>query len=77
MPVMDGFVFAERMRMHPDWRSIPIVVVTAHDVTAEERKRLGGSVETIITKAGRSKEELLNQVRDALDNCDVPRLSPV
>jgi CheY-like chemotaxis protein len=77
MPVMDGFVFADRVRVHPDWRSIPIVVVTAHDVTPEERKRLGRSVETIITKAGRSNEELLNKVRDALDNCDVPRLSSV
>jgi signal transduction histidine kinase/DNA-binding response OmpR family regulator len=77
MPVMDGFAFAERVRVHPDWRSIPIVVVTAHDVTAEERKRLGRSVETIIHKAGRSQDELLSQVRDALDNCDVPRLQPV
>jgi CheY-like chemotaxis protein len=77
MPVMDGFAFAERVRVHPDWRSIPIVVVTAHDVTAEERKRLGRSVETIIHKAGRSQDELLEQVRDALDNCDVPRLQPV
>jgi signal transduction histidine kinase/CheY-like chemotaxis protein len=76
MPVMDGFAFADRVRMRPDWRSIPIVVVTAHDLTAEERKRLGGSVETIIHKAGRSKDELMSHVLDALDNCSVPRLSP-
>jgi signal transduction histidine kinase/CheY-like chemotaxis protein len=77
MDVMDGFEFAEKMRTHPEWRSIPIVVVTAHDLTARERKRLNGSVETIIQKAGRSKRELLSQVLDALDNCSVPRLVEV
>jgi signal transduction histidine kinase/CheY-like chemotaxis protein len=76
MPVMDGFEFATRVRAHPDWRSIPIVVVTAHDLTRAERKRLDG-VETILQKAGRSSEELLTQVRDALDNCAVGRLTSV
>ncbi|HEU4880523.1 MAG TPA: response regulator [Gemmatimonadaceae bacterium] len=76
MPVMDGFEFAARVRAHPDWRSIPIVVVTAHDLTPVERKRLNG-VETILQKAGHSSEELLNQVRDALDNCAVGRLAAV
>jgi CheY-like chemotaxis protein len=76
MPVMDGFEFAARVRAHPDWRSIPIVVVTAHDLTRAERKRLDG-VETIVQKAGRSSDELLSQVRDALDNCAVARLTTV
>jgi signal transduction histidine kinase/CheY-like chemotaxis protein len=73
MPVMDGFEFADAVRAHAEWRSIPIVVVTSHDVTTAERKRLGGSVETIIQKTGRSNEELLTQVRDALDNCATGR----
>ena len=54
MPVMDGFAFAARVRSAPDWRSIPIVVVTAHDLTSDERKRLNGNVETILHKAGHS-----------------------
>jgi signal transduction histidine kinase/CheY-like chemotaxis protein len=77
MEVMDGFTFVEHVRIHPEWRSIPIVVVTAHDLTAQDRKRLNGSVETIIQKAGKSAEELLGQVVDALDNCSVPRLEMV
>jgi signal transduction histidine kinase/CheY-like chemotaxis protein len=75
MPVMDGFTFADRVRLHPDWRSIPIVVVTAHDLTGEERRRLNGYVETIVQKAGCSRGELLERVRDALDNSAVPRLT--
>ena len=77
MDVMDGFTFVEHVRTHPEWRSIPIVVVTSHDVTAEERKRLNGRVETILQKAGRSNDQLLSQVLDALDNCSVSRVSEV
>ena len=68
MPEMDGFEFAERVRRHPEWRSIPIVVLTAMDLTSDDRQRLNGYVESIIRKAGDSRESLLNQVRDLLDD---------
>jgi signal transduction histidine kinase/CheY-like chemotaxis protein len=68
MPEMDGFEFAERVRRHSEWRSIPIVVLTAMDLTNDDRQRLNGYVESIIRKAGDSRESLLNQVRDLLDD---------
>ncbi|MFN2601909.1 MAG: response regulator [Gemmatimonadaceae bacterium] len=74
MPVMDGFDFVDTVRQHAAWRSIPIVVVTAADLTNEQRRRLNGCVETILHKEGHAKEDLMRQVRDALDNCSVPRL---
>ena len=77
MPVMDGFAFADTLRKHPDWRSIPIVVVTAHDLTGEERRRLNGYVETIIQKEGRSREQLMEQVRESLEEYAAPRGQPV
>jgi CheY-like chemotaxis protein len=77
MPVMDGFEFADRVRSHPEWQGIPIVVVTAHDLTGDERRRLNGYVEKILLKAGGSREELLNRVREELDHCAAPRLAPV
>jgi signal transduction histidine kinase/CheY-like chemotaxis protein len=73
MPEMDGFEFAARVRRHPEWRSIPIVVLSAHDLTASERRRLNGNVESIIRKEGDSHETLLNQVRDLLDDWAAPR----
>jgi CheY-like chemotaxis protein/nitrogen-specific signal transduction histidine kinase len=75
MPEMDGFEFADRVRQHPEWRSIPIVVLTAKDLTAEERRRLNGSVETILRKAGDSRTALLNQVRDLVAKCSARRRS--
>jgi signal transduction histidine kinase/CheY-like chemotaxis protein len=73
MPEMDGFEFAARVRRHPEWRSIPIVVLTSHDLTGEERRRLNGNVESIIQKAGESAEALLLQVRDLLAEWAAPR----
>jgi len=72
MPEMDGFEFANRVRQHPEWRSIPIVVMTAKDLSAEERQRLNGSVETILHKAGSSREALLDQVHDLVAKCALP-----
>jgi len=66
MPEMDGFEFAAQVRRRPEWRGIPIVVVTAHDLTGEERRRLNGYVETILQKPGDSREALLEQLRDML-----------
>jgi signal transduction histidine kinase/DNA-binding response OmpR family regulator len=73
MPEMDGFVFAAEVRMRPEWRSIPIVVVTAQDLTSDDRRRLSGNVETILRKHGDSREELLEQVRDLLAGSNVSR----
>lgn len=71
MPVMDGFDFADRVRQRREWRTIPIVVVTAHELSASERRRLNGSVEAVIQKSGRSVDDLQAQVSEALKNCGV------
>jgi len=44
MPEMDGFQFVDHVRQHEAWRAIPIVVVTAKDLTAADRLRLNGYV---------------------------------
>ncbi len=74
MPEMDGFAFAIEVRQHPEWRSIPIVVVTAQDLTNDDRRRLNGHVETILQKKGDSQEELLAHVRDLLNDSTAIRL---
>ena len=74
MPEMDGFEFAVEVRQHPEWRSIPIVVVTAQDLTNEDRRRLNGHVETILQKQGDSQEALLAHVRDLLKESTAVRL---
>jgi CheY-like chemotaxis protein len=50
MPVMDGFGFLAVMRARPEWQHIPVVIVTAKDLTGEYRKRLNGMVEEVLEK---------------------------
>lgn len=51
MPVMDGFDFLLAMRGNPDWRDIPVIVVTAKDLTEDDRTILSGKVEQILEKS--------------------------
>src|SRR5262249_32605521 len=50
MPTMDGFLFIEELRKTESWRSIPIIVVTALDLTADDRSRLTGQVQRVLQK---------------------------
>jgi CheY-like chemotaxis protein len=67
MPVMDGFEFVLEMREVEAARGIPIVVVTAKDVTEEDRRRLNGGVVGLIQKRGLDRDSLLAQLREQLD----------
>ena len=69
MPEMDGFAFVEAMRKRPQWQAIPVVVVTAKDLTPEDHQRLNGYVERILTKGSHTREELLAQVRQLVMAC--------
>jgi two-component system, NtrC family, sensor kinase len=62
MPEMDGFQFVEQLRLKETWRSIPIIVITAKDLTEQDRQRLHGYVEGILQKGAYKPEELLREV---------------
>lgn len=64
MPVMNGFDFLRELRAQPKWGKIPVVVLTAKDLTVGDRKQLKGNVELILQKGDYSRERLLDQVRD-------------
>jgi len=62
MPEMDGFEFLVAMRAHADWQDIPVLVVTAKDLNAEEHARLQGDVERIMQKNASELDELLREL---------------
>ena len=62
MPEMDGFEFLVEMRSRAQWRDIPVLVVTAKDLTAEERARLNGDVERVLQKGSSELNELLEEI---------------
>lgn len=63
MPQMDGFAFLQQLRKNVEWRRIPVVVVTAKELDAEDRQRLNGGVERVLQKGAFSLEELKAEVR--------------
>ena len=71
MPVMDGFDFLTVMRARPEWRHIPVIVITAKDLTADDRNRLTGRVEEIVEKSAYTHEQLLQHVSEAVAKCNI------
>ena len=67
MPEMDGFEFVAELRRSESGRRLPVVVVTARDLSADERARLDGQVKRVFRKGSFSREELTGELRRALD----------
>ena len=63
MPEMDGFQFVAELRKNAEWKTIPVIVVTAKDLTADERAELNGYVLSVLHKDAHTREELLAHVR--------------
>jgi signal transduction histidine kinase/CheY-like chemotaxis protein len=63
MPEMDGFEFVAVLHEQERWRSIPVLVITAKDVSKEERARLEGRATRILQKGGYGQTELLSEIR--------------
>ena len=66
MPEMDGFEVLERMRREAAWRAIPVIVVTAKDLTRAEVDRLNGQVVKVLQKGSYRRRDLLDDVRAML-----------
>jgi len=62
MPEMDGFEFIRQLQTRDEWKLIPVIVVTAKDLTSEERGVLNGHVSRILQKGDYGREELLEEV---------------
>jgi hypothetical protein len=63
MPEMDGFEFMQQLRQRPDCRRVPVVVITAKDITDDDRRRLNGTVARILRKSNLSMQELVSEVQ--------------
>jgi signal transduction histidine kinase/DNA-binding response OmpR family regulator len=74
MPVMDGFQFVAELRRRS--LSIPVVVVTAKDLTDGERRKLSGEVEGLIQKRGTGRDELLAEILDLVASAAGPQGDP-
>jgi len=62
MPGMDGFAFFGELQRRGGDRSVPVVVLTAKDLTTADYERLGGPIEKILRKGSVGREQLLAEV---------------
>jgi two-component system cell cycle response regulator DivK len=66
MPDVNGFDVVEALRKRRDTARIPIVVVTAKQVTAEDRAKLHGFATTIMEKTAFDRERFTVEIRRAM-----------
>ena len=69
MPRLDGFEFVSELRKRQDWRSIPIIVITAKTLTNEDRLVLQDRVWKVLEKGGFSRDKLLAELREIVGEC--------
>ena len=62
MPVMDGFTFLHALRARPGCADIPVVVLTARDLSSEDKRQLG-EADRILRKGDTSMKELAGELR--------------
>jgi CheY-like chemotaxis protein len=68
MPELNGFDFLRELHRSPALREIPIIVITAIDLTASDRQLLGETVRKVFLKAHYSRDDLLRELRSQLES---------
>jgi threonine synthase len=63
MPEMDGFSVLSALQAREDTADIPIIVVTAKELTPEEKNRLQGHIQALMQKGDFMSDELMDEVR--------------
>jgi CheY-like chemotaxis protein len=66
MPEMDGFEFLDAFRKHPEWQDIPVIVLTAKELTAHERERLMGQTRKVIAKNDAFRDDIATAIGAAI-----------
>ncbi|MBW1868973.1 MAG: response regulator [Deltaproteobacteria bacterium] len=73
MPGMDGFEVLEKLREEPRTVNLPVIVVTAKDLTAQDRKRLSHNVASVLEKSDTTSRRLLQEIKRILLEIEDPK----
>lgn len=66
MPDLDGFQLIDLLKQDQALRTIPVIVMTAKELTVKERERLDGQISSLLQKGTFLNEELLQSIMKAL-----------
>ena len=75
MPEMDGFEFLDTFNSRADWRHVPVVVITAKQLTAAERALLSGRARTVIRKGASIDRDVAEAIRKAVGQRPMHRVA--
>jgi threonine synthase len=67
MPEIDGFSVLDELKENSQTASIPVIVVTAKELTTQEKKRLSGRIHSLMLKGEFMNDELMDEVRSLLN----------
>lgn len=67
MPGIDGFGLVEELKLDPRTKDIPVVVVSAKDITPDERRRLNGHIEAVYQKGSLPPRKFVDEVVQVLE----------
>jgi threonine synthase len=63
MPEMDGYAVIEALRAKQETATIPVIVATAKELTADEKSRLSGQIQSLMQKGDFLNDEFLEEVK--------------
>ena len=63
MPGMNGFEFIFRIKEHPELQDLPLVVLTAKDLTGQDVDVLRRDTKAVLLKGATWREQLVSQLR--------------
>lgn len=70
MPGLDGFQVLDDLRRRPETRDLPVIVVTAKDLTRQERERLSGNASSVLAKSATTSRELLKELKRVIKDLE-------
>ncbi|WP_428262376.1 response regulator [Haliangium sp.] len=74
MPELDGFGFLERLRQEPRYAHLPIIVLTAKDLTEEDVDRLRAGLTRYYQKSSLNHAALIDEIRSCISRRRQPTL---
>ncbi len=76
MPEVDGFTVLDELKSQPETASIPVIVVTAKSLTADENRRLRGQIHSLMQKGEFLSDELLEEIQSSVSTGGVNTAAP-